>query len=376
MTVGWLIWVQPPEDWIGPNWDAGATPSATLVGVPPGGFPAVDRAAAEVGERARADVVVVALVGGDLGPGDDQLARVVGLVAADLARVDVVVVVDEPDEVEPGAALVEGREGEVERGLHQRVAGFLLAVDVNVARVPAEPCSGRARVIRRAGVRVARPVAAGARLDPNAPVDTVEIAAVGGRPRPGRAPLPSAPPGSGRAGRRGWCTDARTPCADRLRAVDAGRREPVGRDRQVLNRAAAPARGARLGRRRCPPGAAARRRRCRACCGLPARRLVEAVADPDRGRPGGDVERDLDVGALERGLEVAVEVLHGPSKLGSAGWRGPPWGSGSPRSPPRAARARRRPCPRRSPASAPHRPSKLVNAVARPRAEPRARWLG
>ena len=68
------------------------------------GLALVDRAAAEVGERARADVVVVALVGGDLGAGDDQLARVVGLVAADLTPVDVVVVVDEADEVEPGAA--------------------------------------------------------------------------------------------------------------------------------------------------------------------------------------------------------------------------------------------------------------------------------
>ena len=67
------------------------------------GLALVDRAAAEIGERARAEVVVVALIGGDLGAGDDQLAGIVALVAADLTPVDVVVVVDEADEVEAGA---------------------------------------------------------------------------------------------------------------------------------------------------------------------------------------------------------------------------------------------------------------------------------
>ena len=179
------------------------------------GLARVDRTAAEVGECARADVVVVALVGGDLGAGDDQLARVVGLVAADLTPVDVVVVVDQADEVEPGATRRQRREREVERRRHQRVAGLLLAVHVDVAGVPTGAGRRRSVVVRDARVRMVGPAGRRCSSRRGGASRRRPGRSAGRRSRRGRARPPRRRPGSGRPGRRGSCIRARRPCGCR-----------------------------------------------------------------------------------------------------------------------------------------------------------------
>ena len=171
----------------------------------------VHRPAPEVGEVARSLVVVVALIGRHLGAREDQLARVVGLVAADLADVgDVVVVVDQGHEVEPGAALADRPEAVVEGLLHRRVARLLLAVGVEVADVPAglrsRPASGRRGRGCRDDPTRSRP--SSSRPAPARRRRLGRPAAA--RSRPSRAPPPTARPATAPARTLASCSPRRT----------------------------------------------------------------------------------------------------------------------------------------------------------------------
>ncbi len=151
---------------------------------------------------------------------------------------DVVVVVDEGDEVEPGAARPEGG-GE---GLgHRRVARLLLAVDVQIARVPARRRVDGRRRRARGPVGIVAPDRVGALQDLDVVVDPVAV----GRVDVGDAELDA--PGAG-LNRPRLVGAGREPIDERLAAGVVGRLvgEAVLGDREVLDGAAAPAAPVRL----------------------------------------------------------------------------------------------------------------------------------
>ena len=269
------------------------------------GLESVHRPAAVVGEGARPMLVVVAGVGRHLGAWDDQPAGIVGLIAPRLAGEDIVVVVDDGDEVEPGAALGERPEGVVERVTHQGVARLLLAVGVQVARVPTRALARGRAVVGRPRVGIIRPRRVIARLHPHSPGDSVGVdrgADDRGEPELDR-------PLAGRDRSRLVGAGGKTAHVGLPRGLVCGRvREPVDGDREIADRAPAPA--APLGH---PPARLPGRARLEDAdverVARTAGRLIEAIADPDRGAGVGDVEGDLHVGALPRGGERPGELL-------------------------------------------------------------------
>ena len=254
-------------------------------------------------------IVDVAAIGGHLGRADDQVAREVVLVATDLAEAGGRVVVEQGDEVEPGPLAAEWSERVLERLPHARVARLLLAVDVEIARVPVGLPSHRAGVVVGGPVGAVRPGTRLRQLDLQAKGDRAvgvafELRGDRGDPQLG---------GPATARNRARLVAPNRPAADvglSVGLVDGPVRIAVLGDADVADRRAGaaaqlpvrPARHAarlRLVDREVDHVLRSVRKRARRC----QLRLVVAVADPDSGRPLRYAKRDVDVAPLEVGLE-------------------------------------------------------------------------